>query len=230
MQGRRSAWPGSLSPCDRAGARRALRPPAWGDARASLSPTLRFNEPAARDAIDRLGAALDVDDPVTRVEELAQLGGFGRLRQFGVRRRIFHRSPPTRRLVPALARTRGTRAWTTSFACSSRCGEPGSVQSRRLSVTCVSEELDRLGTRLADTTTRSCRRRPDILDPLSAGKGSRSLRRRQQKLPICREFLESTTRPHFLQMCRKKPRDVAVRRAYRRCVRNVSACSTDRQQ
>ena len=50
----------------------------------SLPPTLRFNEPAARDAIDRLGAALDVDDPATGVEELAQLGGFGRLREFGV--------------------------------------------------------------------------------------------------------------------------------------------------
>jgi len=47
---------------------------------------------------------------------------------------------------------------------------------------------------------------------------------------ICREFLESTSRPRFLQTCPKTPRDVAVRRAYRRCVRNVSACSTDRQQ
>jgi hypothetical protein len=45
-------------------------------------------------------------------------------------------------------------------------------------------------------------------DPLPAGKGSRSRRRRQQKLAICRELLESTTRPHSLQMCRKKPRDV----------------------
>ena len=31
-------------------------------------------------------------------------------------------------------------------------------------------------------------------------------------------------------LCRKTPRDVAVRRAYRRCVRNVSACFTGRQQ
>jgi maleylacetate reductase len=50
----------------------------------SLPPTLRFNEPAARDAIDRLGAALGTENPAARVEELATLGGFGRLRDVGV--------------------------------------------------------------------------------------------------------------------------------------------------
>jgi hypothetical protein len=59
---------------------------------------------------------------------------------------------------------------------------------------------------------------------------ARSRRRWQQAPPICRQFLESTTRLQFQQMRRKKPRDVAVRREYRRCVRNVSARSTDRQQ
>ena len=50
----------------------------------SLPPTLRFNEPAVGDTIRRLGAALGTDDAAARVEELAALGGFGRLRDFGV--------------------------------------------------------------------------------------------------------------------------------------------------
>ena len=50
----------------------------------SLPPTLRFNEPVAGDAIRRLGAALGADEPAARVEELAALGGFGRLRDFDV--------------------------------------------------------------------------------------------------------------------------------------------------
>ena len=50
----------------------------------SLPPALRFNEPAARDAIGRFAAALGTDDPAARVEELARLGGFRRLRDFGV--------------------------------------------------------------------------------------------------------------------------------------------------
>jgi 3-oxoadipate enol-lactonase len=52
----------------------------------------------------------------------------------------------------------------------------------------------------------------------------------QRKLPICRELLRLPPRPRFRRTCRKRPRDVAVRRAYRRCVRNVSGCSTGRQQ
>jgi maleylacetate reductase len=49
----------------------------------SLPQALRFNEPVAGDEIARLGEAM-ADDPVGRVEELARLGGFGRLRDFGV--------------------------------------------------------------------------------------------------------------------------------------------------
>jgi maleylacetate reductase len=48
-----------------------------------LPPALRFNAdfvPAA------LGEALDVEDPAARVEELARLGGIGRLRDFGIAR------------------------------------------------------------------------------------------------------------------------------------------------
>ncbi len=50
----------------------------------SLPPALRFNEPVVPEAIARLGGALGTDDPALRVEELARLGGFERLRDFGV--------------------------------------------------------------------------------------------------------------------------------------------------
>lgn len=50
----------------------------------SLPPALRFNEPVAPEALARFGRALDAADPAARVEELARLGGFDRLRDFGV--------------------------------------------------------------------------------------------------------------------------------------------------
>ncbi len=49
-----------------------------------LPPALRFNEAAAPEAIERFGQALGTTEPASRVEELARLGGFGRLRDFGV--------------------------------------------------------------------------------------------------------------------------------------------------
>jgi maleylacetate reductase len=49
-----------------------------------LPPALRFNREVAADAISRLGEALGSEDPAARVEELARLGGFGRLRDHGV--------------------------------------------------------------------------------------------------------------------------------------------------
>lgn len=49
-----------------------------------LPPALRFNEPAVPGAIAALGAALASEAPAARVEELARLGGFVRLRDFGV--------------------------------------------------------------------------------------------------------------------------------------------------
>lgn len=49
-----------------------------------LPPALRFNEPVAADAVARFGEALGVDDPAARVEELARLSGFTRLRDLGV--------------------------------------------------------------------------------------------------------------------------------------------------
>ena len=50
----------------------------------ALPAALRFNEPVAGAEIARFGEALGTDDPVARVEELARLGGFERLRELGV--------------------------------------------------------------------------------------------------------------------------------------------------
>jgi maleylacetate reductase len=49
-----------------------------------LPPALRFNEPAAPDAIRRLGEAMGTTDAAGRAEELARLAGFARLRDLGV--------------------------------------------------------------------------------------------------------------------------------------------------
>ena len=50
----------------------------------TLPPVLRFNEPVASAEIARFGAALGTDDPIGRVQELALLGGYERLRDQGV--------------------------------------------------------------------------------------------------------------------------------------------------
>ncbi len=49
-----------------------------------LAPALRFNEPVVPDAVAALATALGAADASERVEELAKLGGFERLRDFGV--------------------------------------------------------------------------------------------------------------------------------------------------
>ena len=49
-----------------------------------LAPALRFNLPIAGAAIERFGEAMGRHDPVDRVQELANLGGFTLLRHFGV--------------------------------------------------------------------------------------------------------------------------------------------------
>jgi len=49
-----------------------------------LAPALRFNAEVAPEAVTRFGAALGATDPAARVEELARLGGFERLRDFGI--------------------------------------------------------------------------------------------------------------------------------------------------
>jgi alcohol dehydrogenase class IV len=51
----------------------------------TLAPALRYNAPIVPDAVARFGAAIGAgDDPAAGVEELARLGGFGGLRDFGV--------------------------------------------------------------------------------------------------------------------------------------------------
>ena len=49
-----------------------------------LPPALRFNAELVPEAVARFGDALGAEDPATRVEELARLGGFTRLRDLGV--------------------------------------------------------------------------------------------------------------------------------------------------
>ena len=49
-----------------------------------LPPALRFNQPVAGHAIRRFGEAMGTEDPIGRVEQLARLGGFERLRDLGV--------------------------------------------------------------------------------------------------------------------------------------------------
>jgi maleylacetate reductase len=49
-----------------------------------LAPALRFNAQAVPDAIASFGRSLGTEDPASKVEELARLGGFVRLRDFGV--------------------------------------------------------------------------------------------------------------------------------------------------
>ena len=50
----------------------------------ALPAALRFNAEVAPEAVARFGEALGTEDPAKRVEELARLGGFERLRDFGV--------------------------------------------------------------------------------------------------------------------------------------------------
>jgi maleylacetate reductase len=49
-----------------------------------LPAALRFNQEVDPEAVARFGRALETDDPAARVEELARLGGFERLRDFGI--------------------------------------------------------------------------------------------------------------------------------------------------
>ena len=49
-----------------------------------LPAALRFNQPAVPEAVARFGRAIRADEPAERVRELARLGGFVRLRDFGV--------------------------------------------------------------------------------------------------------------------------------------------------
>jgi alcohol dehydrogenase class IV len=49
-----------------------------------LAPALRFNEPVVPAAIAALATAIGTADAPARIEELARLGGFERLRDLGI--------------------------------------------------------------------------------------------------------------------------------------------------
>ena len=49
-----------------------------------LPPALRFNQLEAPEAIAKLGQAMEADEPIGKVEELARLAGFSRLRDLGI--------------------------------------------------------------------------------------------------------------------------------------------------
>ncbi|MFN2467572.1 MAG: iron-containing alcohol dehydrogenase [Gaiellaceae bacterium] len=49
-----------------------------------LPLALRFNAPVVPAELERFGAAMAAEDPIARVQWLARLGGFGRLRDLGV--------------------------------------------------------------------------------------------------------------------------------------------------
>jgi hypothetical protein len=67
-------------------------------------------------------------------------------------------------------------------------------------------------------------------DPLSAGRGVRVSPMETTEEARLQVFRPRSTLTPSRMLYQKASRDVAMRRAYRRCVRNVSACSTDRQQ
>jgi maleylacetate reductase len=50
----------------------------------TLPLALRFNSPVAAKEIESFGDAMGTADPIGKVESLARLGGFGRLRDFGI--------------------------------------------------------------------------------------------------------------------------------------------------
>jgi lactaldehyde reductase len=49
-----------------------------------LAPALRFNAAAVPAAVAAFGEAIGAGDPAAQVEELAALGGFGRLRDLAI--------------------------------------------------------------------------------------------------------------------------------------------------
>jgi hypothetical protein len=66
-------------------------------------------------------------------------------------------------------------------------------------------------------------------DLLSEEKGSLTRQIRQHSRSLCRDFVHRCDRVSPARLCRKTSGDVVMRRPYRRCVRNVSACSTSGQ-
>ena len=94
-----------------------------------LPAALRFNAEVVPGAVARFGEALGTEDPAARVEELARLGGFVRLRDFGVAEAELAEvaeaivARPGRAGEPAAG-----DAPLTSRCCCARSGEPGQVK------------------------------------------------------------------------------------------------------
>ena len=94
-----------------------------------LPPALEFNRAHAPEAVTRFGAAIG-GDAVERVAELARLGGFDRLRDFGIPEDELAASPRPRRSAPATRRTRARPRPRRSRRCCARSGEPPSPGDR----------------------------------------------------------------------------------------------------
>jgi hypothetical protein len=69
-----------------------------------------------------------------------------------------------------------------------------------------------------------------VRELLPCGRGSQSRHLGQRLVPASRAFSSVAASLTAVSLCQKTPRNVALRRAYRKCVRNVSACSASRQQ
>ncbi len=67
------------------------------------------------------------------------------------------------------------------------------------------------------------------MTPSLSERGSLSRPLRQRSHPLCRDFVDRRVRLWPGGLCQKASQNVAVCRAYRRCVRFVSACFIDRQ-
>ena len=88
-----------------------------------LAPALRFNEPVVPDAIATFARALGVADAPRRVEELARLGGFERLRDLGIPEAELADVAVEAAHGRARARIRALRRPPTSRRSSARSGE-----------------------------------------------------------------------------------------------------------
>ena len=88
----------------------------------SLPQALRYNEPVAGAEIARFGDAMGTDDPIGRVEELARLGGFERLRDYGVPETELEEVAAATRVDRAPGRTRARRPLPHSSSFYALCG------------------------------------------------------------------------------------------------------------
>ena len=115
--------------------------------------------------------------------------------------------------------------------CSDR-GRCSSHQAREASIQTSPIRISRTsGARTtARTTSGFWRSRQRTIPTTSSSSGSRFRRLAERRRASLGGSPWSACRPALSHTCRKTTRDVAVRRAYRRCVRNVSACSRYRQQ